>query len=282
MYSTGHLIWIAISLVLIVAGYTAIKKLKPSLEQVLKACLIVGALSEFTKVFSVTSILPMVTPEITTTATGPAITYTPIGQYAPYMKMEHLPLEMCSLMIAFLILALLLKDGVWRSRLLALMYISGTIGGTMGILLSYIATEYTSTAAFLLAPRAWQYFLYHSMVVTLGLYLVFEYSNGMNIRNFKSTVLCLLVLDLPTFYLNSIFSQPAYVDGQPVGLLYGTNFFSSYVNPLGLVLTEKWQWLAYLAIRMLLAGALIALMFLLPTLKQRRKAKKQRECNFAK
>lgn len=273
MYSTGHLIWITVSFALIIGGYLAITIRKPSLEQVLKACLAVGVASEMTKVFSVTSILPVVTAEIVTTEAGSALTYVPIGKYSPYMKMEHLPLELCSLMIVFIIVALLLKNGIWRSRLLALMYITGTIGGVMGILLPFIATEYSSAVAFLLAPRAWQYFLYHSMVVTLGLYLGFEYSGGVSLRFWKSTMLGLLLLDLPTFYLNSIFSQAAYVDGQPVGILYGTNFFSSYVNPLGLALAKKWQWLAYLGIRLALATALITLMLWLPSLRQRLKAK---------
>ena len=273
MYSTGHLIWITVSFALIIGGYLAITIRKPSLEQVLKACLAVGVASEVTKVFSVTSILPVVTAEIVTTEAGSALTYVPIGKYSPYMKMEHLPLELCSLMIVFIIVALLLKNGIWRSRLLALMYITGTIGGVMGILLPFIATEYSSAVTFLLAPRAWQYFLYHSMVVTMGLYLGFEYSGGVSLRFWKSTMLGLLLLDLPTFYLNSIFSQAAYVDGQPVGILYGTNFFSSYVNPLGLALAKKWQWLAYLGIRLALATALITLMLWLPSLRQRLKAK---------
>ena len=272
MYSTGHLIWIGISAILIVGGLLTIRIRKPTLEQVLKACLIVGVVSEVTKVFSVTSILPVVTPEIVTTEAGSVLTYVPIGKYSPYMKMEHLPLELCSLMIVFLIAALLLKNGIWRSRLLALMYITGTIGGLMGILLSFIATEYTSTAAFLLAPRAWQYFLYHSMVVTLGLYLGFEYNGGVSLKFWKSTMIGLLLLDMPTFYLNSILSQAAYVNGEPVGILYRTNFFSSYVNPLGLVLTEKWQWLVYLGIRLALATALITLMLWLPSVVLHRKA----------
>ena len=271
MYSTGHLIWIGISVILIVGGLLTIRIRKPTLEQVLKACLIVGVVSEVTKVFSVTSILPVVTPEIVTTDAGQALTYVPIGKYSPYMKMEHLPLELCSLMIVFLIAALLLKNGIWRSRLLALMYITGTIGGLMGILLSYIATEYTSPTAFLLAPRAWQYFLYHSMVVTLGLYLGFEYNGGVSLKFWKSTMIGLLLLDMPTFYLNSILAQAAYLNGEPVGILYRTNFFSSYVNPLGLVLTEKWQWLAYLGIRLALATALITLMLWLPSVIQHRK-----------
>ncbi len=266
MFSTGHLIWISISVVAIIAGLVVCRIRRPALEQVLKACLIAGVVSELVKIFCVTQILPVVTVGITAGESGPMFSYTELGQYTPYMKMEHLPLEMCSLMIPFLALALLLRDGVWRRRLLALMYISGTIGGTMGLLLSYIATEYHTVVEYFTAPRVWQFFLYHAMVVFLGLHLGFQADCGISLRSWKSTVAALIVLDLPTFYLNSVFSRAVYVAEEPVGIVYRTNFFSSYVNPLGLVLTEKWQWLAYLGVRLALASGLIALMLLLTSL----------------
>ena len=65
----------------------------------------------------------------------------------------------------------------------------------------------------------------------------------------------LLALDAPTFYLNSVFSQAVYASGKPVGIVYRANFFSSYVNPLGITMAQKWQWLVYLALRIALAAA---------------------------
>lgn len=41
-------------------------------------------------------------------------------------------------------------------------------------------------------------------------------------------------------------------------------------QPLGLVLTERWQWLTYLAIRLSLAAALIALLLLFPSCRKTR------------
>ena len=125
MFSTGHLLWIAVSAALILGGLIAVKARKPDLRQVLKACLIVGAASEAVKVFSVMNILPMVTPAVA----GGEIAYIPAGQYSPYIEMAHLPLELCSLMLVFLAAALLLRDGIWRERLLTVMYITGLIGG---------------------------------------------------------------------------------------------------------------------------------------------------------
>ena len=59
------------------------------------------------------------------------------------------------------------------------------------------------------------------------------------------------------------------VAGKPAGIVYRTNFFSSYVNPLGLVLKERWQWLMYLVVRLGLAAALTAVLLLLTNLRKK-------------
>lgn len=156
--------------------------------------------------------------------------------------------------------ALLMKDGVWRERLLTLMYVTGTIGGVLGILLAYITVDYVTVMDYFASPRVWQYFIYHAMVVALGLYLGFGRGAGISLKDLKATMIGLVALDLPSFYLNSVFSTPVYADGKPVGVVYRVNFFSSYMNPLGLVLTEKWQWLAYLAVRLAVALMLVSLL----------------------
>ncbi len=123
------------------------------------------------------------------------------------------------------------------------------------------------------SPRVWQYFLYHAMVVTLGMYLGFVRDSEISVKSLKPTLGLLVALDIPTFYLNSVFSQPVYTDEKPTGLVYRANFFSSYVNPLGLTLTEKREWLAYLGIRIALSFMLIALLLWLSSAVRR--AKKQ-------
>jgi len=44
----------------------------------------------------------------------------------------------------------------------------------------------------------------------------------------------------------------------------------THVNPLGLVLTQRWQWLVYLVVRLGLAAALIAFLLLLATVGRKR------------
>jgi len=140
----------------------------------------------------------------------------------------------------------------------------------LGIILAEVTVDYSTMEAYFTSPRIYQFFLYHAMVVTLGLYMGFGPESDVSLDSFKGTMGLLLALDVPTFYLNSVFSQPVYAAGKPVGVVYRTNFFSSYVNPLGLVLTRRWQWLAYLAIRLGLAAALIAFLLLLATLARKR------------
>ena len=79
----------------------------------------------------------------------------------------------------------------------------------------------------------------------------------------------LVCLDIPVFYLNSVFSQPVYAKEKPVGLIYAANFFSSCQNPIGMVLKNRWQWLLYLAIRFSLALGITALLLALPRLIRR-------------
>ena len=257
--------WIGISICLIALGYTACLVWRPRLDSVLKVCLAVGVLSEAIKVFSVMRILPVVEVAVN----GGALEYIYAGQYTPYLEMADLPLELCSLQIVFIAAMLLSKTTVWRSRLRALIYVTGVIGGLMGIVLAQVTVDYGAVREYFTSPRIWQFFLYHAMVVTLGLYMGFGPGSDVSLRSFGSTMGLLLAMDAPTFYLNSIFSQPVYEAGKPTGILYRVNFFSSYVDPLGLVLTEKWQWLVYLAIRLVLAAALIALLLSLASLRRR-------------
>ena len=257
MFSAEHLIWIGISVALIVGGYSACLVKKPSIDNMLKVCLGVGIVSEVVKVLCVMNILPMVEPVIQPGESGAQLAYTATGAFSPYLEMAHLPLELCSLMIAFIAIALFLKNEIWRTRLLSLMYITGVIGGTLGILLAYVTADYTTVSEYFASPRVWQHFLYHAMVVTLGLYLGFSGQHKVSLRHWKYTMGALAVMDFQTLYLNSIFSQPVYDSGKPVGLVYRANFFSSYVNPLGLVLSQKWQWLLYLVIRLAIAAVVV-------------------------
>ncbi|MBR2265031.1 MAG: YwaF family protein [Firmicutes bacterium] len=263
MFSTGHLIWIGISVVLIAGGLLYCLRRRPPLRRILYVCFIIGIASELIKVLSAIQIVPMVDPAIVEQGGALAVEWIPTGEYTPYLAMEHLPLELCSLYLVFLLLSLVVKHERWKRGLYAVMFASGVLGGFMGIVMSSIAGDYDSTAAFFTSVRAWQFFLFHAMVVMSSLYLGFCEESGLRFADWKKAILGQLMLDIPTFYINSVFSSEVYMNDQVVGVSHRINYFSSYVNPLGLVLTEKWQWIVYLLGRDALAFSLIVLLFLL-------------------
>ncbi|MBQ6966821.1 MAG: YwaF family protein [Lachnospiraceae bacterium] len=263
MFSTGHLLWIAISLILITGGLIYLRIRTPRFEEMLKICFILGIISEVVKIFSVANLLPVVDPVITSGAAGPAISYVPRGQYSPYIESSHLPFELCSLQMVFYAIIIWVDNPKWRKRFTSIIFVTGFIGGFMGIALSYITNDFVTVRDYFTSPRVWQYFLYHSMVVVVGIYAGFGKNSPVTFSDIKSVTAALISLDFISLYLNSVFSVPVFIDEKPAALLYRVNYFSSYVNPFNLVLTEKWQWILYLIIRFVSAFTLILLLFLL-------------------
>ena len=261
MFSTGHVIWITVSFVLIGVALFITMHNKPSLDKVINVCFVLGLVSEVIKIYSVMDIVPLVNQEIVNNGGVYEIAYVPTGEYTPMMGMEHLPLELCSLQIVFMLACFIRQERVKR-MIHALMYPTGIIGGLLGVVMATMTSYVKDQSEYLTSPRVWQYFLYHSMIIFLSIYIGYCKESRLRFSDWKSAVFTIIVLDIPSFYLNSVFSSRMYHDDQLVGVTHRINFLSSYVNPLGLVLTEKWQWLLYLLIRLVLAWILIILLFL--------------------
>ena len=271
MFSLGHLIWIGISVFLIITGFCLCLHYKPSLKKLFTISLAVGVLSEVIKVLYTAEIVPMLNAAVVMENGTPVMGYIPTGEYTPYLPMEHLPLELCSLYLFFLLAGILLKDEAKKKWLYALMFTSGLLGGFIGIVLASITNDFHTVAEYFSSIRAWQFFIYHAMIVTVSLYIGFGDESRLAFHDWKKALAALIVLDLPTFYLNSVFSSEIYVDNQIVGVTHRINYFSSYVNPLGLILTEKWQWLLYLLIRAGLAVVLVIALYAVLNLKKKKR-----------
>jgi hypothetical protein len=125
----------------------------------------------------------------------------------------------------------------------------------MGILLSSATIGRTELSDFLYSVEVWRAFLYHSMLVILGVYIGQSKECAIHFRDLKWTVLILLCLDFGSFYLNSMMATPYYQGDQLMGVGNVVNYFSSYNNPLGIVMSDKVQWFLYLLIRCLAGGA---------------------------
>ena len=217
---------------------------------------------ETVKIFSVSNIVPVVDAAVIMQNGQPVLTYIPTGEYTPILGAEHLPFELCSLQLFFMLLVILFRDQKKKQFMYAIIYPTGIIGGLMGIVLSSTAAYAGSTAEFFTSPRMWQFFLSHSMIVSMGIYVGMRSESGLTFRKWRTAVSSLIILDIPSFFINSVLSNTIYVNDKLIGVTHRINFFSSYVNPLGIVLTEKWQWIVYLLIRFVLAVSLIVLVFL--------------------
>ncbi len=211
---------------------TAYKIKKPSLDKVLKAALLFSVVSEFVKVFSMTKIVPSSGGDM----------------YYPYLELHQLPFHFCSVQIYFIAYVCFAKNHQNRETILAFMYPTCTCGAIAAIVLPSIFSNSIPVEKAFTHPLAYQFFLYHTMLIVIGVIIVMSHEVKWKIRHFRDTVIIASLMTFGSMYLNSMLASPAYVDGKLVSVDFATNYFYTYANPIGLKLTEKWQWLIYLLI----------------------------------
>lgn len=265
MYSAGHIVFIIISLIMIVLGVLICKKNKFSLDSIIKVCFFVAVVCEFIKVLTVIDVWPIVQETIE----NGEIVYSETGRYTPFIEYTHLPFELCSLQIIFMFLYLVIRDAVWKKRIIALIYGTAFMGGLLAIFVSSIAGDFITIKESLTSLRAWEFYIYHSMLTSLAILIATDGKYSLKIKEFKWTCLMLLIIDIFSFYINSILSIPVYRDGKLIGLSSSVNYFSSFDNPLGIPMVNKWQYLIYLMIRLMIGFVLIFIIYL-PFLKNKR------------
>ena len=246
-----------------------LKKRQTPFDKVLKVCFGLAIVSEVTKILSNIEIVPVVKPVVE----NGVLVYKEIGSFTPYLEAEHLPFELCSLQILFLFLALVIKNKKILKPLYALMYTTCIIGGAMAIILSSEAPGRSTVADFACDLTVWRFFIYHIMLVALGVYIGISKECGIRFRDLKTTVALVMAMDFISLYMNSIMSTPYYSGNDLMGVGNAINYFSSYNNPLGIVMSTKGQWMIYLLIRLVLAVIIIALVNL-PLLAKEKKEKK--------
>ena len=244
MFSFGHIMWLIISAIMITVILLLYNKYKPSLNKVLNCAIVVSLMSEFLKLFCCFQLVPSANGELTT----------------PYLPLNQLPLHLCSLQILFIIYARFTKQDKNRGYVLAFIYPTSVAGAaSASVLPSIFKTSISPDQAFT-APVAYQFFIYHVMIFTLGVIIARSGEIKWSVTHFKATLIILLTATLLSFYLNSVFASPTYVDGKLKSVDFSTNFFYSYQNPLGIKFTAIWQWHIYVICMIALAVLIIFLL----------------------
>ena len=250
---------------MIAIGVFVCKKNKWPLDKVIKVCFFIAVICEIIKVLTVIQILPIVQETIE----NGEIVYKETGRYSPFIEFTHLPFELCSLQIVFMFLYLVIKDEVWKKRIIALIYGTAFMGSVLAIFVSSIAGDFNTIRESLTSVRAWEFYIYHSMLAVVAILIATDGKYTLKFKEFKWTCLMLWIIDNFSFYINSILSEPVYRDGKLIGLSSSVNFFSSFQSPLGITISNKEQYLLYLISR-ILTGLVIITIIYLPLLKRKR------------
>ena len=143
-------------------------------------CAIIGLLSEIEKIFFF-------------------IERTPGGYRLPA---EHIPFNMCPFQI-FLIFALAFSEAPQkRTKLLSFMYPTMVGGGFIGMLIpSVIVLGYHG----LLDLATYRYFIFHAMLIFLGLYLYLSKPIQYSIKSFGSSLMMLGMVVIIAVWVNAFF-----------------------------------------------------------------------------
>ncbi|MBO4322639.1 MAG: YwaF family protein [Clostridia bacterium] len=259
MFTVYHFIWLAICAVLIAGCLILKKKLRLSLKSVLNGAVAVSILSEAVKICSVIKILDVST-----------------GGTVPYIELNHLPIHLCSIQIIFILFVRFAPAGMdrMRDRLLAFMYPTCVLGATAALLMpSIFSTTLPPEEAFI-RPMAYQFFLFHTMLIILGISIYTEKGRDLTVADYRNTFVMMILLAVVSIYLNSVFATPVYKDGEVTMIEKATNFFFTYIPPIPIALTKTWHWMLYIAVLLVLCAALIALLYIPVFIREAKKKKK--------
>ena len=253
MFTWRHFLWLGICILLIGLSIILYKKKKPSFTKVLNIACAICIFSEVSKVLSTIEMVP--------SSDGSII--------FPYIPMNHLPLHLCSMQIILIFYVRFTTNYRMRENVLAYMYPTCLLGAIMALAMPSIFTTSVPVEKAFTSLLSYQFFIYHSMLIALSIIIVLSKEVKWEKKHIRSTLIIVFLLSFLSIYVNSIFASPTYVDGKLVSVDFWPNFFFTYNNPIGLKLTQKWQWLLYLLVIGLIAIVLVVACYL-PLLKKNR------------
>ena len=205
-----------------------------------------AALSEVVKILTYAQMVP--------TADGTAMNM--------FIERRHLPLHLCSIQIFLIFYARFSESLRNRETILAFMYPTCIAGAASALLLPSIFSADVAPAAAFTSPIAYQFFIYHSMLIVLGIYIARSGEVELTFKRFWPTLAIFYAFGFISLYLNSAFAYATYSGTELLSVENTPNFFFTFRTPIGIALTEIWQWYVYIAILAVLAFLLIGAFFL--------------------
>lgn len=246
MFTMNHFIWVAIVIAIITYSLYYLHKHQIPLEKLLNICCILALCSEFIKTFSVIQLVP--------SADGSTM--------FPYISMGHLPLHLCSIQILFIFYVRFSSNTKMKETLLSFMYPSCLLGALMAIALPSIFNDSIEVSQAFTHPLAYQFFLYHAMLIILGVYIFTSKQVNIQNKHYGSTIAIIALLAFISLYINSMMAAPIYVNGSLQSVEYTSNMFFTYQPVLDIPLTELWHWYVYIGIIVALALVLITITYI--------------------
>ena len=141
----------------------------------------------------------------------------------------ELPLHLCNIQVFTIILIVVLKKESTKQNIVAFFIPTSIAGAALALFIPTTPTQYGWDNF-----RAFQYIVYHAMLIFLGIYLYMTYFKKLNLKNVLFSFVSLLVLSVFSIYLNSIIG-------------HGANYFFTARPPMPNMpfLTLKYGWGIY-------------------------------------
>ena len=180
----------------------------------------------------------------------------------PYLDLGQLPFHLCTMQTIFIFYTRFAKEGKFRENLLAFMYPTCGVGAAFSLFIPIIFDDTITVSQAFTHPLAYQYFLYHVMLILVGLYIPFSNEFEIRPKHYWSTLGLLTGFGFVSIYLNSMFAVPTYVNGEIVSVDYATNFLFTNRPPIDIPLTTMAHWFIYLGVLGTMAVVIIALFYI--------------------
>ena len=142
------------------------------------------------------------------------------------------------------------------------MYPTTIVGAFAAIMIPTVFTDTVPVQNAFTHIMTYQFFLYHTMLIILGIYIIMSKEVKIERKHLVSSFLILFVLSFISLYVNSIFANVEYVNGQVVSVDYVGNFFFTYETPIGIRFTKIGHWYLYYIILFSIASVFLFLFFL--------------------